>query len=377
MGNDPAPTVKVPPGVIEEEKRSPLNPQRSARWDLWLCVSVALIATTAFWMVHQALIDDAYITLSYARNLATALHWGLIPTEPANSATSPLNVVLLGAAIALLRPFAAVDPVWGLGVVFVGLAVAMAWWWGRVAIALRLTPLAPALGVVLVLLNPFVLSATGLEVLLIPTVLLGMLMASVCNRPVAFGVLSGLAVLTRLDLMLFVLPLALASAGVRRDLLRSVGAAIAVALPWFAWSWWHFGSAIPDTFVIKTLQRSFGSWTFGNGLGLYFERNALATAVTVVPAILGLVLLVGWIGAKFLRWQAGRLDLLPVVALGGREQATLRRTHCSGCHRISGTTCLRSQPCRSASAPSLAPACMAAVQSASVCPFPVSSWLER
>jgi hypothetical protein len=174
----------------------------------------------------------------------------------------------------------------------------------------------PALGVALVLLNPFVLSATGLEVLLISAALVGMLAAAVRGRPVAFGVLAGFAVLTRLDLVVVVLPLALASTGVRHRLFRAAGSGIAVSLPWFAWSWWHFGSAIPDTFVIKTLQRSFGSWTFGNGLRLYFERDALATAVTVVPVVLGLVALLGWVAGGLLWRRPPQPELRPVVALG-------------------------------------------------------------
>ena len=321
MRSDVAPMTAVRPGALDQAHRPAADRPGSERPALWLAAAAGLLAAAAFWMVHQALIDDAYITLSYARNLATSLHWGLIPTEPANSATSPLNVVLLGAASALFRPVAGVQPVWGLAIVFVGLAVAMAWWWSRVASALRLPPLAPAIGVALILLNPFVLSATGLEVLLIPTALVGMLAAAVGGRPAAFGVLAGLAILTRLDLVVFVLPMALLSPMVRRRLPRAAGAAAVVALPWFAWSWWHFGSAIPDTFAIKTLQRSFGSWTFGNGLGLYFERDALATAITVVPALLGVVALLGWVGAWLFCRRLVRPDLLPVVALGAAGAA--------------------------------------------------------
>ncbi len=286
------------------------------RGALMLCGGSALLAVGLFWLVRGALIDDAYITLSYARNLATDLHWGLIPTEPANSATSPLNVLLLGGATALLRLGGGVHPVWGLGVVFVGTAIAMAWWWNRIAIVLRLPRIVPVLGMSLVLLNPFVLSATGLEVLLIPALLVGMLAAAVSERPVAFGVLSGLAVLTRLDLVVFVLPLALASPGVRRRLVKVAATGVAISLPWFGWSWWFLGSAIPDTFAIKTVQRSFGRWTFGNGLGLYVDRDALATAVTVIPAVLGLVVLIGWATLMVLRQTSARRDLLPAIALG-------------------------------------------------------------
>lgn len=279
----------------------------------WLCVGTAVAAVVAFWLVRGALIDDAYITLAYARNLAAHGHWGLIPTETANSATSPLNVLLLGGATALLRPFAGVRPLWGLGLVFVGTAAALAWWWVRIAAELRLPTAAPVLGVALVLLNPFVLSATGLEVLLIPAVLTGMLAAGVRGRPMAFGVLAGLALLTRVDLIVFVVPMALASAGVRKRLWISIGAAMIVALPWFAWSWWTFGSAIPDTFVIKTLQRSFGQFTYLNGMRLYWGRDALATGVTVAPAVLGFAATLAWAG----RWLArrGGSELLPAAAL--------------------------------------------------------------
>ena len=308
--------VIAPAEGADEEPAAAGESSGGRRGAAWLCGGAALLAVGAFWLVHQALIDDAYITLSYARNLATRLHWGLIATEPANAATSPLNVLLLGAATALLRLGGGVHPEWALGVVFVGCAVALAWWWSRVAEALRLPLLAPALGVALVLLNPFVLAATGLEVLLIPAVLVGMLAAGVRGQPLTFGVLAGLAALTRLDLVVFVPPLALASAGVRRRLPRAVGASVAVSLPWFAWSWWHFGSAIPDTFVIKTLQGSFGAWTFANGPLLYLKAYTLATAVTFIPALLGVAALLGWAIGRLLRRNTARPELAPAVALG-------------------------------------------------------------
>jgi hypothetical protein len=284
----------------------------------WLCGGAAALAVGLFWLVHRALIDDAYITLGYARNLATDLHWGMISTETANAATSPLNVLLLGGVTALFRLGGEVRPIWGLGAVSVGAAVALAWWWTRVAEALRLPLPVPALGVALVLLNPFVLSATGLEVLLVAAVLVGLLAEAIGGRPTAFGVLAGLAVLTRLDLAVFVLPLALASAGVRRRWPRTAGVSLAVGLPWYAWSWWYFGSAIPDTFAIKTLQKAFGRWTFGNGLlgFLEFAPWRLVTAVSVIPAALGLAALLGWAISGVLRRKSPPSELVPPAALG-------------------------------------------------------------
>ncbi len=291
---------------------SPSHPPSTAG----LCHGAALLAISLFWLVRNALIDDAYITLSYARNLATHLHWGLIPTEPSNAATSPLNVLLLGGVTALLRLSGGTHPVWALGVVFVASAIALAWGWSRVAAVLRLPLLVPALGVALALLNPLVLASTGLEVLLIPAVLVGMLAMAVSERPVAFGVLSGLAVLTRLDLVVFALLLALVSPGVRHRLSMSAGAGVVVSLPWFAWSWWHFGSAIPDTFAIKTVQRSFGPWTFANGPLDLLERYPLETVVAFVPALLGLVALLAWTVAGLRRRSTSWQEVNPAVALG-------------------------------------------------------------
>ena len=56
-----------------------------------------------FLLVKDSLTDDAYITLAYAKNLALHLHWGLIPQEVSNTATSPLNLIVLAALTAATR----------------------------------------------------------------------------------------------------------------------------------------------------------------------------------------------------------------------------------------------------------------------------------
>ena len=90
---------------------------------LTLTAGVAVAATAVFLLVSRALIDDAYITMAYARNLAFHLHWGPIADETANSATSPLNVIALGAITAVVR-----DAVVAVGVLFVVAAVLAARW---------------------------------------------------------------------------------------------------------------------------------------------------------------------------------------------------------------------------------------------------------
>lgn len=263
----------------------------------------AVAAACAAWATHRGLIDDSYITLSYARNLAEHGHWGLIRSETANSATSPLNVLLVAALMRVVSLFGGASrPVLSLGLLTVVLGGLLGWWLAQSTRALRASRLWAALGVALVLGNPFVLSALGLEVVLVSSLMAGLVAAALRGRPIGFGVLSGLLVLARLDMIIFVLAVALLAPLVRRRLVLTAAVATAVSLPWFAWSWWALGSAIPDTFVIKTLQGSFGESDYLSGLWKHYKpMNAVAVWVHVVPAIAGLIIAV----SLALRW-AGR-----------------------------------------------------------------------
>src|SRR5690348_3447105 len=90
---DPA-SVALPRGeqVLLEAKAEQVNTRGR-----WLLVFGAVLAAALFLVVRGSLTDDGYITLAYAKNLAVHGEWGIIPGSPANSATSPLNVLLLAA----------------------------------------------------------------------------------------------------------------------------------------------------------------------------------------------------------------------------------------------------------------------------------------
>src|SRR6478736_1778670 len=57
-----------------DDRHSPVNNRSLAA----VCLGTGAVAALLALMVHRSLIDDAYITLSYARNLAFHFHWGLI-----------------------------------------------------------------------------------------------------------------------------------------------------------------------------------------------------------------------------------------------------------------------------------------------------------
>ncbi|MGC7100313.1 hypothetical protein ACPZ19_37000 [Amycolatopsis lurida] len=290
-----------------------------AAW--WLPVFAVVATAALFLVVKDSLTDDAYITLAYAKNLAVHGEWGLIAGEHANSATSPLNILLLALATLLTRIFGDPHPVIALGLVTVAAGAVIGWAWMRLVAALRLPSFAGVLGILVVLLNPFVLSAVGLEVLLIPAALILLTLFAVEGRPVWFGAIAGLAVMIRLDLVVFVLILAFSAAAIRRKLVKAVLSAVAVAGPWYLFSWIAFGSAVPDTLVIKQLQGGlFGEWSFFTGPVMYFTGRKIVTAVAFAPALAGLFVLVSWFMVRFaVRWEkveGGREGHKEIVKIG-------------------------------------------------------------
>src|SRR3954465_2797293 len=106
----------------------PAPPAPRGRTDGAIALAAAVVSALVFLVVHRGLIDDAYIALSSAGNLAQGLRWGLPEFRPANTATSPLNVLLLAAGTFLVR-----DGVWGLGLVYVLLNALQAWGLNRLA----------------------------------------------------------------------------------------------------------------------------------------------------------------------------------------------------------------------------------------------------
>jgi hypothetical protein len=264
--------------TVADTRRSPL---RSA---LGLPFWTAVAATAVYLVISPALIDDAYITMSYARNLAFHLHWGLIADETANSATSPLNVIALGAVTVVVR-----DAQVAVGVLFVVSAALAAWWLADLARETGLARWLPVVAVGLLLLNPLLLSAVGLEPYLIGALCAGLLRYGTARRGVAFGVVAGLAVLARPDMAVVVVVVA---AVLRPGLVRAIGAALLVTLPWYAFSWFALGSALPDTLVIKAGETwsTFGFW---NGPLLYLATYPAAAVAAFLPVACGVPVLAG------------------------------------------------------------------------------------
>ncbi len=226
-------------------------------------IVIFVIAFVFLSLSHPNYTDDTFITLSYARTLATSGTWGMFPGHIANGATSPLNVVLLAAAGMLAGSYtvgAILLAAMALTVVLVaGAAIGQLVFKDGAFGGLAFIGLAA---------NPLLLSSIGLEGPVFAALLVLVLYALLAERWVLLGIGLGLLVLTRADgaLLVFLIGVDLSA---RRQLRLSVAAvAVAVTLPWFLFSWLHLGSLVPDTLFFKS-----GLGGFRDGLSLYVERG--------------------------------------------------------------------------------------------------------
>jgi hypothetical protein len=277
--------------------------------------AAALAGGVMFGLVHNAMLDDSMITLSYARTLAEHGQWGMVPGLTSNSATSVLNVLLLAAIIVGIG-----HPVVSVGILLMATMAAMAWWATRIAEDAHLPiRVFPAAVIGLLLVNPVLVSTIGLETYLGMALVIGVARYALADRPGLTGVTTGLVTLARPDLVVFALVILFGLRSARRCVARSAATAVAVALPWYAFSWWALGSAIPDTFVLKTGVDHFDSGdTFLDGPMMWGRHFPAASLLAWLPALAGVICLLGWAAtaASHRPWSsAGTLAVL--FGLGG------------------------------------------------------------
>ncbi|HEX4790537.1 MAG TPA: hypothetical protein VH372_18880, partial [Actinospica sp.] len=136
---------------------------------------------------------------------------------------------------------------------------------------------------------PLLLSAVGMEVMLVLLIALLLLRAALAGRPVAVGLLAAAMVLTRPDGAVIALVLVLAVPAVRRRAPLVAAVALLAALPWYLFSWIVLGAALPDSLVIKMTENGWSGAVFGNGLLVYAQRMPAAIAVSLAAAVLGLL----------------------------------------------------------------------------------------
>ena len=219
-----------------------------------LAIRVAMLSLLTILMVRIAwLSDDAIITLRTALNLTHGWGPGFNVTEAVQGYTHPLWFLLWSA-------IGSVTNQWILGILALGVGLSLAavglvlWRTSSIPVILAATGL-------LAMSNAFMdYTSSGLENPL-SYALVGILMVLTLRseRSTAASVLVGLTAaavaLTRLDLVLLVIPALIVWVWQRRTSLRNLGIAIASGviplIVWFGWSWLTYGSLLPNTFEAK------------------------------------------------------------------------------------------------------------------------------
>jgi hypothetical protein len=223
-----------------------------------LIVGLLVVALLARLVPGERLVDDAYITFRYARNLVEGVGFVYNPGERVLGTTTPLYTLLLaGLALATgSRDFSALALAVNAlsGAASVGLLYAL----GRRFAGHRAPAVAAAL---LWAVAPYSVTFAigGMETDLTVALLLAASYAHVAGRPRAMVVLSALALLARPDtailLGLLWLDLALARLWKRQlvGVLREGLIALALLLPWLVFGTLYFGSPLTASVAAKSV----------------------------------------------------------------------------------------------------------------------------
>jgi hypothetical protein len=250
---------------------TPFLPHARSSLAAFVVIAVALFAYLS--LFKGAFIDDAFITLRYVKTLSESGTWGFFPNYVSNTATSPLNVLLLTIVNGMTRsPVDAV--VWLTMTALIALALLLR----GIANVLEL-PLFGWLAFTALVFNPFLMSTLGLESVLFTTFLVAAVYFYLSQRFDAMVVACGLLTLTRPEGILL-LAIFVALLPHYRARLRAGALYLLCIAPWYLFSWFFLGSFLPDTLVIKVNQ----SWgtivSYANGLIMYMLRYPSATLLS-------------------------------------------------------------------------------------------------
>ena len=206
-------------------------------------------------------LDDSWIHLHFARNLAEGAGFSYNPGVPVSASTAPLWTLVLGAATWLVGPGILVAKTLGV-LAAIGAAMLLR----RAAIAWGAAPPAALVAAIALLWSgPFAWGAlSGMEVTLAALLVAGALLALAHDRLIVAAVAGALATLARPESVLL-LPLVLL--GARPTLRRAAVFALVVAavlLPFVAFNWATVGRLVPATAAAK-IEGGLLGWLAGVG----------------------------------------------------------------------------------------------------------------
>jgi hypothetical protein len=235
------------------------SPNDEPRWsalEVALFVGLALTAlgVAAFLLVSPGVYlgDDAFILMTYGRNLAGGLGPVFNVGERVWGYTSPLQVAAL-AAVHLAAPGNAIQLAAALSALELGVAALL------LSLLLRRSGgpfVYPA--ALLLLLHPALSLFHGLESTLMVGLQCLVLALLAAGLPAAAAGAAALACLARPDTLLFALPLALLDRRLRT--MRPVAAFVVPGLAWLLFSALYHGAVVPNTLGAKSGLEGFAAF---------------------------------------------------------------------------------------------------------------------
>lgn len=227
-----------------------------SRWLLPAALAVAVGIRIVFWLVTDRTWEDALITLAHVRNAAQGFGLTHHAGEPVTHGFTSAASVLVPLPGEVLWPGSGLSAMRVASLVAAGATIVLA---HRIARYIGLSTWSTAFVLAYLALDQLhiLFGMAGMETQLAVGVLLGGILAVVRERAALAGLLAGLAVLTRPDLVLWLGPtLAWAWMRGRHEGLRATAGAAFVVAPWLAFTTIYYGSPVPQTIVAKSLAYS-------------------------------------------------------------------------------------------------------------------------
>ena len=238
-------------------------------------VLVFLVILFPLWIVYRIRtgypLDDAFITFTYARNIARGWGFSYNGAPPFLGTTSPLLALLL----ALLKILVPSQEIYVIGIWLSGIlwavGVALSYLLGYILEDKRVGLLV-ALGYATHSLLPWV---NGFEYALLLALDLLAIILTVRGHVGKAGIVLGFSFLTRGDSVL----LAIVLGGTwlilhRRIPWRMVLGFFIPVLPWMIYGFWAFGNPLPATLGVKLAHRAINAWPhIAKGFWRWFTRT--------------------------------------------------------------------------------------------------------
>ncbi len=270
-----------------------MHQERLRRRLLLAPIALSGIPLWVAWQLSQTLTyDDAYITLTYAKNIAQGKGFVYNGGTPYLGTTTPLLALLLGGLESLFQ---------GVGVETWALWVGLIAWIGAIWVAFTLGKhvsgslgsIFAAFAIATLPTFPHVLRA---EFPLLIFLCLSGLLLTIHQRYWFAGVLFGLAYLTRGDAAILAGLTGLAVIWQQRKIPWGLGFGFLLVLtPWAIYALVTFGNPLPATLAVKRAHRALGAWphiAVGFWRWLIDSRHILQVRflASLLGTMLGLVL---------------------------------------------------------------------------------------